>query len=239
VADGQYRDEPPRADGTCVGFVELIGHFAVNADPTAVIDDLTDNHFPDVSWLVIQHRQQDIESESDRTDPSYHDPAMADGLRAPVSVAADRHTLSYSEIDAVVGGSEVSAAAGETAVDPPADDARADTLTIESDGAVVINGTGATVADIETHPAKIVDVEEDIFELPESEWATEEVRGSPPGYIEDAATPMPDPLPSDPVDRNEIPDSKQQEIYDLIEAHPDQDTADLAKGIVDIVFGNV
>jgi hypothetical protein len=204
VTTGRYDDVPTRPDGTRVGYIELNAYFDVRDDPTAIISDFTDNHFPSVSWLVVQHRETAAEGDAERQDTAYYDADMTNGLRAPVTVSANQHTLEYGDVAAVVGGSEVSAAAGSLTIDPPADSPRADTLTIESDGSVVLHGDGATVATLETHPGKIVSVDAAEFTVPTSAWSTKVTRGTPPTYLSDPAEPMPDPLTNTEVVREHI-----------------------------------
>lgn len=204
VTAGSYENVPPRPDGTRVGHVELNAYFDVRDDPQAIISDLTDNHLPSVSWLVVQHRETFAEGDAKRQDTAYYDPGMTNGLRAPVVVSADQHIVEYGNVAAVVGGTEVSAPSGTLTVDPPADSPRADTLTIESDGSVVLNGDGAVVATLETHPGKIVSVDAAEFSVPTSDWTTELTRGTPPTYLSDPTEPMPDPLTNTEVVREHI-----------------------------------
>jgi len=238
--DADYRDIPPRDDGTMVGYVEMTARLAEGADAQTAVDDLTNNHLPDASWLVVHTRRDDAEADEPayRDDPAYYDGGMTDGLRSAVTVNADQHTVEYDAIEAVVGGAQVSTPAGSVAVDPPASGTRADELTINDSGTVALNEPGVTIASWETHPGKIPreTVETAAFELPTSEFSQAFIRGSPPDYLADETVAFPDPLPSDYVDRSEISDADIQQIYDLIAAHPDQETADLAQSIVDVIF---
>jgi len=240
--DAEYRDIPPRDDGTMVGYVEMTARLAEGAGLQTAVDDLTTNHFPDASWLVAHTRRDDAEADepSYRDDPSYYDGDMTDGLRSAVTVNTNQHTVEHSAIEAVVGGTEVSAAAGSVTVEPPINGTRSDELTIDGSGTVALNGSGLSVASWETHPGKIPreTVETVAFGLPTSEFSQTFIRGSPPDYLADEAVAFPDPLPSDYVDRSEISDADIQQIYDLIEAHPNQETADLAQSIVDVIFGS-
>ncbi|AFH21855.1 hypothetical protein OSG_eHP11_00040 [environmental Halophage eHP-11] len=223
-----------------VGYVEMTARLAEGGDVQPAVDDLTTNHFGDASWLVVHTRRDDAEADEPvyRDDPGYYDDGMTDGLRSGFAVNADQHTVEHDAIEAVVGGTKVSATAGSVTVDPPASGTRADGLTIDDSGTVALNGSGLAVASWETHPGKIPreTVETAAFELPTSEFSQASVRGSPPDYLADETVPFPDPLPSDYVDRSEISDADIQQIYDLIDAHPDQETSDLAKSIVDVIF---
>jgi len=235
VTTGSYESMSPRPDGTRVGYVELNAYFDVREDVRTIIDDLTNNHFPNVAWLVVQHRETPAEGDAERQDPTYYDPDMTSGLCAPVSVSADQHTLSYGDVAAVVGGSEVSATAGTLTVKPPADSPRADTLTIESDGSVVLNGDGAAVATLETHPGKIVSVEPADFSIPTSDWATEVTRGTPPTYLADPAEPMPDPLPTTEVIREHISDETADALRTARDAGDVQTQLDHILDVLDVI----
>lgn len=239
--DSEYREIPPRDDGTMVGYVEMTARLADGADVQAAVDALTSNYYPDTDWLVVHTRRDDAEVDepSYRDDAGYYDNGMTAGLRAPVDINVNQHNVEHDAIEAIVGGAEVSAEAGSLAVEPPTDGKRTDELTINDSGSVDINGTGFTVALLETHPGKIPreTVNTASFELPTTEFSQAFVRGSPPDYLADETVQFPDPLPSDYLDRNEIDDNDVQAIYDAIEAHNDPETSQLAKQIVDIVFG--
>lgn len=204
VAAGSYEDVPARPDGTAVGYIELNAYFDLRDDAATIISDLTDNHFPSVSWLVVQHRETDAEGETERENTAYYGSAKTDGLRAPVTVSAAQHTVKWGDVAAVVGGSEVSAASGSLTIDPPSDTERTDALTIESDGSVAVNGSGYEFATLTVHPGKVVGLETAAFEVPTSAWTTEVTRGTPPTYLSDPTESMPDRLPPEAVDRTHI-----------------------------------
>ena len=238
VRPADYTAVEPRDDGTRAGYIEADSYFGVRDDPTPIIDDLLSNHVPSTSWLVVQSRQVPPEG-NERTDPTYYDPDLSRGLRAPVTVSAQGHTVQYSDIDAVIGGSEIHTDAGEVTVQYDGDTATQRSLAITDTGdvQVVDDGTGLSVATLEVHPAKIVAV--DKREYPEwetTDWTTEHVRGSPPTYLSDPAEPFPDPLPSDYFDRTHIDQSDFETIATELQNITDDNTRAAAKAIVRVVF---
>lgn len=235
VTTGSYEIVSPRPDGTRIGYVELNAYFDVRDDPQAIISDFTDNHFPNVSWLVVQHRETAAEGDAEQQDTAYYDPSMTNGLRAPVTVTTNQHTIEYGDVAAVVGGSEVSALSGTLTVDAPTDSPRADTLTIESDGSVVPNGDGATVATLETHPGKINSVEAAEFSVPTSDWTTEVTRGTPPTYLSDPTEPMPVPLTNTEVVREHISEETADALRTARDSSDVQAQLDHILDVLDVI----
>jgi len=230
-----YTDEPPRDDGTRTGYIGLETWLSVQGDIDTAVSELV-TLIDTADWGVVLQSQTDIEGDTLRTDTSYYPPSLSDGLRAPVAVSANQHTIKYDDIAAVVNGSEVSTPSGTLTVDAPEQDPRTDTLTIESDGNVVVNGSGVTLATLTVHPGKIVDVDTVAYGLPESDATQIHSHGTPPTYMADPTIDWPEPLPSDYFDRSVLSNSELDAIAAELTNISDDNTRQALQVIYQIVF---
>jgi hypothetical protein len=235
VQTGTYTDEPPRDDGTRTGYIGLEAWLSVQANIDTAVSDLV-ALIDTADWGVVLQSQTDVESDTLRTDSSYYPPSLNNGLRAPVDVTATQHTIEYDNVAAVVNGSEVSAANGTLTVDPPEQDPRTDTLTIESDGSVTLNGSGVTLATLTVHPGKIVDVDTVAYGLPESDPTQVHSHGNPPDYMADPTVDWPEPLPADYFDRSVLSDDDLDAIATELTNISDDNTRQALQVIYQIVF---
>lgn len=240
VRPSDYTTVPPRDDGTRVGYIDGHAYVDVREDKQTIIDDLLTNRFPSASWLVVQSRQLPPEG-NERDDPTYYDPDLSRGLRAPVDVSAQGHTVQYDAIDAVINGSAIHADAGEVTVQYDGDTATQRSLWLTESGEVQIVDTdpdpGLSITELEVHPAKIVNV--DTREYPEwgaTDWTTDHVRGSPPTYLSDPTVPFPDPLPDDYFNRTHVDQADFEAIASELQNITDDNTRAAAKEIVRVVF---
>jgi hypothetical protein len=151
-------------------------------------------------------------------------------------MSANQHTVEYGDVAAVVNDSEVSAASGTLSVDPPEQDPRTDTLTVESDGDVTLNGGGVTLATLAVHPGKIVDVDTVAYTLPESDPTQVHSHGSPPDYMADPTIEWPEPLPADYFDRSVLSDDDLDAIATELTNISDDNTQQALQAIYQIVF---
>jgi len=226
--DSGYTENPARPDGTAVAYDELVGRFAVDEDPDAVVGDLLNNRFPDASWLVVHTRQDDAEAGDLDPDETYYDPAMADGVRSTPSFrlpdGGGLFSRDHGKVHAVVSGEEVTAAAGTVEVEQP-DSPTTYKLRVAADGSLSVGGSGALVATIECDPGRIRSVEPEPFSLPTTEFVQDTVRGSPPPYIEDESEPFPDRVDPDYFARNYVSEGTlshiNNSIGDLQSSNPD------------------
>jgi hypothetical protein len=235
VQSGTYTDEPPRDDGTRTGYIGLEAWLSVQTDIDTAVSNLV-ALIDTADWGVVLQSQTDVEGEPLRTDSSYYPPSLKNGLRAPVDVSTTQHTIEYDNVAAVVNDSEVSAANGTLTVDPPKQDPRTDTLTIESDGSVTLNGSGVTLATLTVHPGKIVDVETVTYGLPESDPTQIHSHGTPPDYMADPTIAWPEPLPSDYFDRSVLSDDDLDAIAAELTNISDDNTRQALQAIYQIVF---
>jgi len=235
VQSGTYTDEPPRDDGTRTGYIGLEAWLSVQADIDTAVSDLI-ALIDTADWGVVLQSQTVIEGDTLRADTSYYPPSLSDGLRAPVAVSANQHTIEHGDVAAVVNGSEVSAPNDTLTVDPPEQDPRTDTLTIESDGTVVVNGSGVTLATLTVHPGKIVDVDTVAYGLPESDPTQVHSHGSPPDYMADPTIDWLERLPADYFDRSVLSDDDLDAIAAELTNISDDNTRQALKAIYQIVF---
>lgn len=232
-----YTINEPRPDGTLQGYHEFRVFLSLKEDLQEVINAL-ESEFSDASWMVIHSRRIDDELQQDpwKSDKQYYNRAVENGLRSPVDLGFTSHTLNHEEINYLINGSEQSIPTGEYQFDVP-DNKDSTTLYADKDGK--LNQTnGVKIADIEVHPGRIVNIDPAEQPYKSSDWSTEFTRGSPPKHFADKGVNFPDPLPSDYLDINEIDESDIQQIYTLIKNHSDPETSELAKNIVDVIFGN-
>ena len=235
VQNGTYTDEPPRDDGTRTGYIGLETWLSVQTDIDTAVSDLV-ALIDTADWGVVLQSQTDIEGDTLQADTSYYPPSLTDGLRAPVTVSANQHTVEYGDVAAVVNGSEVSTPSDTLSVDPPEQAPRTDTLTIQSDGSVTLNGSGVTLATLTVHPGKIVDVDTVAYGLPESDPTQVHSHGTPPDYMADPTIDWPEPLPSDYFDRSVLSDSELDAIATELTNISDKNTRQALQAIYQIVF---
>lgn len=235
VQNGTYTDEPPRDDGTRTGYIGLETWLSVETDNNIAVSDLV-ALIDTADWSVVLQSQTDVEGDTLRTDTSYYPPSLSDGLRAPVTVSANQHTVEYRDVAAVVNGSEVSATNDTLTVDPPEQTPRTDTLTIGSDGNVVVNGSGVTLATLTVHPGKIVDVDTVAYGLPESDPTQVHSHGSPPDYMADPTIDWPEPLLTDYFDRSVLSDDDLDAIATELTSISDDNTRQALQAIYQLVF---
>ncbi|AFH22762.1 hypothetical protein OSG_eHP34_00145 [environmental Halophage eHP-34] len=235
VQSGTYTDEPPRDDGTRTGCIGLETWLSVQADINTAVSDLV-ALIESADWGVVLQSQTNVEGNTLRADTSYYPSSLSDGLRAPITVSVNQHTVEYSDVAAVVNGSEVSATNGTHTVDSPKQNPRTDSLTIESDGNVVVNGSGVTLATLTVHPGKIVDVDTVAYSLPESEPTQVHSHGSPPDYMADPTIDWPEPLPSNYFDRSVLSDDDLDAIAAELTSISDDNTRQALQAIYQIVF---
>jgi hypothetical protein len=237
--DSEYRSISKRQDGTMEAYDELTGRFSVNSDVNAIVSSLVGDYYTDCDWLVVHTRKEDSEA-SETTyiqDSTYYEPGMSNGLRSDVTVdKTDSYTVSYDSVEAVVGGSEVSSASGQITVDEPDDEAKIVNLTVESDGSVVVDGSGYSFATVEVHPAKIVSIETEEFALESTDWGDAvEVRGSPSDYLVDESIDFPDRKQSEYVDRVNLSQDTANAILTARDNNNTQEQIDHILDVLDVI----
>jgi hypothetical protein len=228
-----YTSNAPREDGTLQSYDEFRVYLGLDEDLQATLSDL-EAQFPDASWLVTHVRRDDGEVPESGHD--YCGPDITDGLCAKVEASFDGHTLNHNGVHALVNGTHTEVSAGSYTFDVP-DSKNVVTLYVDDSGTLNETG-GVEVATVEVHPGRIVNI--DAAEQPvvnEDSWGTAEiVRGTPPSHFENKSESLPDRLPTDNFDRNRVSQTDIDAVYTLINSHPDQETRDLASGIMNILL---
>lgn len=194
-----YRSVPARGDGTRPAYDEFRVFFDQRDDRASILTDLVDNYFPTVSWFVVHARRNDAELSDPTyaTDPDYHDPDLVTGLRADVTIERSGvFTVAYDAIDYRIDGADYTVPSGEYTASTP-ESPTTTTLYATINGEVATTGE-VPVADLTTHPGKIVSITPAKQPQTTDDWGTPHTtRGDPPTPFVDSTESFPDPVPLD------------------------------------------